>query len=186
MERLRLRQTLITGEVALTVVLLTASGLLIRSPIHLQSLPPGFNPQGVITAKGSLDDGRYRDPAAFDHLLNESIAAMERIPSVQSAAVGLSLPYERALNNGMTLGSGPQRGQEAMSGETFVTPAYLAALEIPLLAGRSFYLSDRRGTHLRSAKASGSGNNLKALICERPHEQGRQYALDADAFGKLP
>jgi MacB-like periplasmic core domain len=70
---------------------------------------------------------------------------MEGIPGVQSAAVGLSLPYERALNNGMTLGSGPQRGQQAMSGEIYVTPAYFAALEIPLLAGRSFTASDRRG-----------------------------------------
>jgi len=147
-ERLRLRQTLIAGEVALTVVLLAASGLLIRTLIHLQSLPPGFNPQGVMTAKASLDDARYRDPAAFDLLLNESTTAMERIPGVQSAAVGLSLPYERALNNGITLGSGPQRGQQAMSGEIYVTPGYFAALQIPLLAGRSFTNSDRRGTQL--------------------------------------
>ncbi|MGB6192548.1 MAG: ADOP family duplicated permease, partial [Terracidiphilus sp.] len=145
-ERLRLRQALIVGEVALTVVLLAASGLLIRTLIHLQTLPPGFNPQGVLTAKASLDDARYRDPAGFDRLLTESTTAMERIPGVQSAAVGLSLPYERALNNGMTLGSGPERGQPAMSGEIYVTPSYFAALEIPLLAGRSFTNSDRRGT----------------------------------------
>jgi predicted permease len=145
-ERLRFRQILIAGEIALTVVLLAASGLLIRTLIHLQSLSPGFNPQGVMTGKASLDDARYRDPAAFDRLLNESTMAMERIPGVQSAAVGLSLPYERALNNGMTLGSGPQRGQQAMSGEIYVTPSYFAALRIPLLSGRSFTASDRRGT----------------------------------------
>ena len=146
LERLGLRQALIVSEVALTVVLLVASGLLIRSLIHLQSLPPGFNPQGVMTAKASLDDARYRDPAAFDRLLNQSTSAMERIPGVQSAAVGLSLPYERALNNGITLGSGPQMGQQVMSGELYVTPSYFATLEIPLLAGRSFTGSDRRGT----------------------------------------
>ena len=145
-ERLRFRQALIVGEVALTVALLAASGLLIRTLIHLQSLPPGFNPHGVMTAKASLDDAHHRDPAVFDRLINESTTAMERIPSVQSAAVGLSLPYERALNNGMTLGSGPQRGQQAMSGEIYVTPSYFATLEIPLLAGRSFTSSDGRGT----------------------------------------
>jgi macrolide transport system ATP-binding/permease protein len=145
-ERLGLRQALIAGEVALTVVLLVGSGLLIRSLIHLETMPPGFNPQGVMTAKASLDDARYRDPAAFDRLLNESTAAIERIPGVQSAAVGLSLPYERALNDGLTLGSGPQRGQQVMSGAIYVTPSYFAALEIPLLAGRSFTSSDRRGT----------------------------------------
>src|SRR6266566_2665071 len=44
----RLRQGLIAGEVALTVVLLAASGLLIRTLVHLETLPPGFNPNGVI------------------------------------------------------------------------------------------------------------------------------------------
>jgi macrolide transport system ATP-binding/permease protein len=47
----RLRQGLIAGQVALTVVLLAASGLLIRTLVHLETLPPGFNPAGVITAK---------------------------------------------------------------------------------------------------------------------------------------
>lgn len=145
-ERLRLRQTLVASEVALTVVLLAASGLLIRTLIHLQSLPPGFNPQGVMTAKASLDDARYRDSTAFDHLLSGSVSAMERIPGVQSAAVGLSLPYERALNDGMVLGSGPLRGQQILSGEIYVTPSYFATLQIPLLAGRSFSGSDRRET----------------------------------------
>jgi predicted permease len=144
--RLRLRQTLIAGGVALTVVLLAASGLLIRTLIHLQTLPPGFNPQGVMTAKASLDDARYRDPAAFDRLLSESISAMEGIPGVQSAAVGLSLPYERALNDGMTLGNGPQTGQQIMSGEVYVTTSYFATLQIPLLAGRNFSSYDHRGT----------------------------------------
>jgi predicted permease len=147
-ERLHLRQTLIAGEIALTVVLLAACGLLIRTLIHLETLPAGFNPQGVMTAKASLDDARYRDPAAFDGLFRESISAMERIPGVQSAAVGLSLPYERALNDGMTLGSGSRKGQQVMSGSIYVTPSYFATLQIPLLAGRTFTSSDKRGTQL--------------------------------------
>jgi predicted permease len=147
-ERLRMRQVLIAGEVALTVVLMAASGLLIRTLIHLETLPPGFNPQGVMTAKASLDDARYTDPAAFDRLMRESTAAMERIPGVESAAVGLSLPYERALNNGWNMASGPERGQSVMSGFSYVTPGYFRALQIPLLAGRTFSDRDRRGTPL--------------------------------------
>ena len=147
-ERLRLRQLLIAGEVGLTVVLLAASGLLIRTFIHLETLPPGFNPRNVMSAKASLDDARYRDPAAFDRLLIESIAAMEHIPGVRSAAVGLSLPYERALNDGVTLASGPEKGRQVMSGAIYVTPGYFATLEIPLLAGRDFTRADRRGAQL--------------------------------------
>ncbi len=62
----RLRQGLIAGEVALTVVLLVAAGLLIRTLIHLETMPPGFNPTGVISAKASLDDVRYHDRQRFE------------------------------------------------------------------------------------------------------------------------
>ena len=141
-ERLRLRQMLIAGEVALTVVLLAGSGLLIRTLIHLQTLQPGFNPSGVMTAKASLDDARYHDPAAFRKLLDDSTTAMQRIPVVKSAAVGLSLPYELALNNGVTIQNGPEAGQQAGTDAVYVTPGYFATLQIPLLAGRAFTNTD--------------------------------------------
>ena len=137
-DRLRLRQVLIAGEVALTVVLLAGSGLLIRTLIHLQTLPPGFNANGVMTAKASLDDVRFHDPAAFNRLLTESIAAMRRIPGVENAAMGLSLPYERALNSGVMLSDHRIVGAD----ELYVTPGYFETLQIPLLAGRTFADSD--------------------------------------------
>ena len=141
-DRLGLRQALIAGEVALTVVLLAASGLLIRTLIHLQTLPAGFNPNGVMTARASLDDAPYRDPAKFRKLLAESTAAMRQIPGVRYAAVGLSLPYERNLNDQITLSDGKEAGQQVMTGETYVTPDYFAALQIPILRGRSFTDAD--------------------------------------------
>jgi predicted permease len=141
-DRLRLRQALIVSEVALTVVLLAASGLLIRTLIHLQNLPAGFNPTGVMTARASLDDVRYHDPAAFRKLLNESTLAMRQIPGVQHAAVGLSLPYERALNDGLQLSDGKEAGQQVVTSMVYVTPDYFAALQIPLLMGRSFTDAD--------------------------------------------
>ena len=136
--QLGLRQVLIVGEVALTVVLLAASGLLIRTLVHLQTLPAGFDSTGVMTAKASLDDARFHDPAAFRKLLDQSTAAMRQIPGVQHAAVGLSLPYERSLNSGVTLSGGKQAGQQVMTGETYVTPEYFSALQIPILMGRAF------------------------------------------------
>ena len=141
-DHLRMRQALIVSEVALTVVLLAASGLLIRTLIHLQTLPAGFNPTGVMTARASLDDVRYHDPAAFQKLLNESTSAMRKIPGVHHAAAGLSLPYERALTIGLTLSEGKEAGQHAMTEEVYVTPDYFETLEIPVLAGRSFTEED--------------------------------------------
>ncbi|MEO7143677.1 MAG: FtsX-like permease family protein, partial [Bryobacteraceae bacterium] len=139
---IRLRQGLIAGEVALTVVLLAAAGLLIRTLIHLETMPPGFNPTGVITAKASLDDVRYHDPAAFRKLLNESLATMREIPGVQNAAVGLTLPYERALLDAVTLRDGKEAGREITTNEVYVTPGYFDTLQIPVLAGRAFTDAD--------------------------------------------
>ena len=139
---LHLRQALIVSEVALTVVLLAASGLLIRTLIHLQTLSPGFNPTGVMTAKASLDDVRYHDTAAFRKMLDESTLAMRQIPGVQHAAVGLSLPYERALNTGLKLSDGKEAGQTIMTSEVYVTPDYFGALQIPILMGRAFTDAD--------------------------------------------
>jgi predicted permease len=141
-ESLRLRQTLIAGEVALTVLLLAGSGLLIRTLVHLETLPPGFNPHGVMTAKASLNDARYNDPPMFRKLLEESTVAMRRIPGVENAAVGLSLPFESTLNDEVTLADGTEAGQEVGADFLYVTPGYFETLQIPLLAGRRFSDSD--------------------------------------------
>ena len=140
--QLGLRQGLIAGEVALTVVLLASSGLLIRTLVHLQTLPPGFDSTGVMTAKASLDDARFHDSAEFRKLLYASIAAMQQIPGVQHAAVGLSLPYERTLNSGVMLSDGKESGQQVMTGEAYISPDYFGALQIPILMGRAFTDAD--------------------------------------------
>ena len=138
----RLRQSLIAGEVALTVVLLAAAGLLIRTLIHLETMPPGFNPAGVITAKASLDDVRYHDPAAFRKLLGRSLAVMREIPGMRDAAVGLTVPYERALLNSVKFTDGKQAGREVTTNEIYVTPGYFDTLQIPVLAGRGISPAD--------------------------------------------
>jgi predicted permease len=136
------RYALIVGEVALTVVLLTVAGLLIRTLVYLRTLPPGFNPQNVVVAKASLDDARYNHRAGFLKLLDQSTAAMQNIPGVASAAVGLSVPYERALNYGVKIADGPQTGEQDMTNLVYVTPAYFETLQISLRAGRFLAASD--------------------------------------------
>jgi macrolide transport system ATP-binding/permease protein len=139
---LRLRQALIAGEIALTVMLLAASGLLIRTLVHLETLAPGFNPNGIMTATASLDDVRFHDPAAFRKLLDESTAAMRQIPGVQSTAVGMTLPYERVLNDQVTLSDGKEAGQQDGTDVIYVTPGYFDTLQMPILAGRLFTDAD--------------------------------------------
>jgi len=141
----RVRKILIGAEVALTVVLLTAAGLLVRTLTHLETLPPGFDAHNVMTAKASLDDARFKDPAAFRALLDKSVAAIRRIPGVEDVAVGLSVPYERGLNLPVRILDGKLAGTDAAndgSSVTYVTPAYFSALRMPLLGGRAISDAD--------------------------------------------
>ncbi len=138
----RVRQALIAAEVALTVVLLAGAGLLVRTIAHLESLPAGFDGHNVMTAKASLDDARYHNAAAFHALLRTSLDAMRRIPGVENAAVALSLPYERGLNDSLRILDGKRAGYEYGSSETWVTPGFFETLRIPIRSGRAIRDSD--------------------------------------------
>jgi predicted permease len=138
----RLRQLLIGGEVALTVVLVAGAGLVIRSLIYLETLPPGFDATNVMTAKVSLDDARYRDGSAFHNLIDRSVAAMHGIPGVEHVAVALSVPYERGLNDGVKPLDGKLAGKDWGASMAYVSPEFFQALKIPILAGRDINDTD--------------------------------------------
>ncbi len=91
-----------------------------------------------MVAKASLDDARYNDRASFLKLLDQSTAAMQNIPGVESAAVGLSVPYERALNYAVKIADGQQTGEQDMTNLVYVTPSYFETLQIPLRSGTRF------------------------------------------------
>jgi hypothetical protein len=95
-----------------------------------------------MTAKASLDDVHFHDAATFRRLLDESTAAMKHIPGVQNAAVGLSLPYERAINDGVTLSDGKEAGREDGTDVVYVSPGYFETLQMPIMAGRAFTEGD--------------------------------------------
>ena len=132
----RLRSVLISAEVALTVLLVAASGLLVRTLVHLETLPPGFDSHNVMTATASLDDFRYHNAANFQQLMTQSIAAMKRIPGVEDAAAGLSVPYQRGLNLPLRIDDGKNAGQTPSASTTYVTPGYFSTLRMPILTGR--------------------------------------------------
>jgi predicted permease len=133
------RQALVFAEVALGVVLVAAAGLLIRTFAKLMNLSPGFNPNHVITASLSLHDARYSTTAAGARLFRESLDRIQRIPGVESAAVALRAPYERALNIGAQVSGDTAKFTVNF---TYVTPGFFHTLEIPLLRGRGFTDAD--------------------------------------------
>ncbi len=140
----RLRQVLVAAEVALSLVLLVAAGLLVRTLGYFQALNPGFDTRNLMVAESSLLDARYADRDAITSLYDRALGRIRAIPGVKSAAVTLSLPYERPLNNGYKQLDGfsgaPPRS--SMTEMVFVTPGYFETLGIPVLRGRGFRDSD--------------------------------------------
>jgi predicted permease len=141
------RRLLVVGEVALSVVLLVLAGLLIRTMLSLREIPAGFDATHVVAATLSLQDARYATDGSVNRLFTESLERIQRLPGVDSAAVSLSLPYERWLNMDFKrLDGAPGSGETEITDLTYVTPGYFAALRVPLRRGRVFTPADRQGS----------------------------------------
>jgi len=135
------RHALIAGEVALSLVLLFSAGLLVRTLSHLYGLNPGFDPHNIVAAQVSLQDARYTTRQAVNRLFDTSLDRIRRIPGVQGAAVALSLPFERPLNDGFRIVDGDMpRGIPVEM--AYVTPGYFETLRIPVLRGRAIETRD--------------------------------------------
>jgi predicted permease len=137
------REALVFAEVALGVVLVVAAGLLIRSFARLAGMNPGFDPNHVMTASLSLQDARYSTSQAGARLFRESLERIREIPGVESAAVALTAPYQRALNDNIERISGsPITQGSSITNLSYVTPGFFETLKVPLLRGRVFTESD--------------------------------------------
>lgn len=138
------RQTLVFAEVALGVVLVVSAGLLIRTFLTLVSADPGFDPHHVVVASASLDDARYRTAQAGARLFRESESRIRQIPGVESAAVALSPPYGRPVNDCVSKINGVALGRQIFCGValTWATPGVFQTLRMPILRGTVFTESD--------------------------------------------
>lgn len=135
------RNVLVAAEVALSLVLLVSAGLLVKTLGYLNGLTPGFDTHNVIAAEASLQDARYQTSEAVNKLFTQTLEQIRQIPGVQSAAVALTLPYERPLNDGFRLLDGDDReghGTEVV----YATPGYFETMRIPILGGRGLLTSD--------------------------------------------
>jgi predicted permease len=133
------RRVMVVAEVALGVVLLVGAGLLARSFSYLVNQRAGFDGTHVMTATLSLQDARYQDATHINQLFDRTLDRMRTTPGVEQAAVALTLPYERALNNGFRW---TQAGDTHLANMTYVTPGYFETLRVPLLRGRAFTAAD--------------------------------------------
>jgi putative ABC transport system permease protein len=136
------RSLFLIGQVALSLVLLVAAGLLVKSFMRLQEVNPGFNPERVLTASVSLSRSKYKldqDRIEFFRRLTERLRTL---PGVRAVGAGVTLPLNA---NGYQIGKSfvpegrPLNVDEAADASwSTITPAYFESLEIPLFTGRAF------------------------------------------------
>jgi putative ABC transport system permease protein len=143
----RMRGLLVVTEVALTLLLLTGAGLLLKSFMRLQSVDPGFNARNVLTMRVALPGYRYSGEEQFVRFGSEMLERVKNVPGVASAAVTTALPLsqvESAMSFRVDGRAGPPPGSEPIANWRSVSPDYFRTLGVPVLRGRAFNERDSR------------------------------------------
>ena len=141
------QRSLVVAEVAVSLVLMVAAGLLLTSFWKLVHVAPGFDPHQVLTFKTSFSQEQATSSASFGQRLNEIVDRLEAQPGVEAAAAVNTLPTQITPTMpfeilGPSAGNGDPAGSEDYMP---ITAHYFQALRIPVMAGRSFSTSDDAG-----------------------------------------
>jgi predicted permease len=143
-----LRSALVVSEIALTLVLAFASGLLLRSLIAAQTLDPGFRAQRLLALELVLPASRYASPPVargFYQRLEEDLRAL---PGVTAVSAVLCPPAAGDCNDSFYAvldRPAPAPGELPVAAVNFADPSYFGTMGIALRRGRAFTAADRAG-----------------------------------------
>ena len=164
--RQRVQQLLVVAQVAACVVLLTGAGLLVRTLTKLQSVETGVHADHVITMELPLQGDLLREAMKQP----ENLARYERIrarvaalPGVDIASLAIAAPLRKSIMDTQLKAEGGALAPNQLTPRGFVRtidPSYFAAAAIPILAGRNFDATDRRGSPLVVMLSQGLAKRL--------------------------
>jgi putative ABC transport system permease protein len=142
----RARDWLVISEIALTLTLLVAAGLVLKSFSRLQSLSLGYEPRFIFTARFELPWQKYNDRDKIDTFSRGLLDKMRALPGVQSAAVSSNGPLMGGWQTGFWREetSRPQPSDMLNSDLEVVGGDYFSTLKVPLLRGRTFNERDTK------------------------------------------
>ena len=134
---------LVTGEVALALLLTVGAGLLVRSFAELRSVHPGFEAEGLLAATVELRGPRYAEAPALLAFQDALVARARALPGVRTAAITDRLPLTDVGYTSDYIAQGrPADGYGTEVTHRSVSPGYFEAMGIPLRAGRDFAATD--------------------------------------------
>ncbi len=146
-EKGRLRGALVAGELALSLVLLTGAGLLVRSFLRVTHVDPGFDVSHVLIFDLSLPDAAYPDGPHIAQFADRLVDRLKALPQVQSAGTVFPRPLSaEPFNSTFSIKGEPPspEGEERSVQMRVVSVDYFRTMQIPLIKGRAFDASDRR------------------------------------------
>jgi predicted permease len=144
----RLRQTLVAAQVALSLVLLVAASLFVRSFTRAGDMDPGFTARQGLLASVDLLSAGYDEPRGTA-LLEQLVTRVSAIPGVEAASVARSIPLDLSSGSDMNLsveGYAAREGEEINAAYNQVGRGYFETMGVPIVKGRSFDGRDRTGT----------------------------------------
>jgi putative ABC transport system permease protein len=142
----RARGGLVVAQVALSVILLTGSGLLIRSFVALQGVDIGFPTENLMTANLSINVAKYEEAEARTRFYQEVLDDVKAMPGVQAASFTNKIPILHRWTNWYIWNADdpPEAQEDRLSTYSrTVMPGYFETLGIPILKGRDHSLDDR-------------------------------------------
>jgi predicted permease len=144
------KNALITAQIALSMVLLAAAGLLVRSLWNLESQTLGMQTDHVLTAQLVLPSSSYRKPEERVDFFNRVERQLAGIPGARALGLSDSLPpggWQRSRPlYAIEIAGQPKHetGTGGLVNWRYVSPGYFTVLQIPVLSGRTFQEDDRR------------------------------------------
>ncbi len=143
--RTRLRSTLVVAQIAISLVVLIAAGLVVRTLQQLQTMNPGFDPQNGLATSFDLSLQGY-DQARGQQFYRQLVERVRVLPGVKSVAVTSYVPLSLNYNsrNISIEGELEERGANAPSSmNAMVGPRYFETMNTPILYGREFTEQDQ-------------------------------------------
>jgi predicted permease len=144
----RLRSVMVIGEIALSLMLLTAAGLVVTSFRKVIDTDLGFQADRLLSLQVILPHDRYPGDSQARGFVAEMVNRLNTMPGVRSAAATNFLPLSGfwGTTNFLLRGQAPPKGGEGPEADNrVITPRYLHTMNIPLLRGRTFTDADRAG-----------------------------------------
>jgi putative ABC transport system permease protein len=143
----RMRSGLVVAEVALSVIVITAAALLMRSLAALQAVSPGFEHENLLTTQVSIPGARSLDDGGATRLYADMLDQVRQVPGVGAAAFALSGPLDDGPSASLRI-EGRANVEGSLSDQSWqmVTPDYFEAAGVEVVRGRTFDERDAAGT----------------------------------------